>query len=212
MAEEKPTPFPYDVWAQSLAVRMQEYDRTFEHVHENPEDRFEAYLAVLSDIALSLGLLPGFRADLLPLQDLERRLLAMSEGHRGALEPPESDKRGRPAYSSLDKFQIGRSAAAVEILIQAGFAADEAAETVARALNKYRVLGRRGDGVTDATVSEWFEAVCAETAPEETLDSYRENLALFQELALKDQTKATLKRLTPTLVRPFGRPMIRKSD
>lgn len=197
--EDESPEFPIEHWVFDLSLQIQAIDHIFDANRDEPRQQYGAYLGSLAVVTAALSDLPEFRAQFLALQDLARRLEAMSSGQKALLP---IGKSGRPNFSLFDWELVGRSAAVVTLLVQRNVDHNVACENVAKALHKHGVKGRRGH-ITKDTVSGWLEGVSDGSKPKAT-PAYNHYLDMFLAMIPKDIGRNALDNRIGVLVRPFG--------
>lgn len=207
MTADAEQPFAYQLWARLLAEEMRTLNSIFAAEQHDRGQRYGAYLIALSTIAGAMRDLPDFPHELLPLQDLARRLDALASGQKKALLPISRTNGGRPDYSTMDWNIVGRSAATVQILMDAGFAEDEACDLVAKTLRTFGVKGRRQESLTKATIRDWRSGVLEFGTKPKAQEDFESSLQTFKGINLASLNKAQLRKLLPTMLKPFGRVM-----
>lgn len=143
---------PEDIerWALKLAARLKNAD--FEFASLPADSKVAAYIEALGSVVNALNDLPGMERPSVALDDLLLKLTDVAAGSN-ALHP--APRTGRPRQGQRDAIIQGRAAGLVDWLIAQGESEPKACEIIAKALAKAGMKGRRGSGVTLATVRDW---------------------------------------------------------
>lgn len=192
----------WEEWTKNLDRRLLDLDAAFEEFKEIPSARIASYILAISSIRLALRERPEFTSSLAPLEDLARRLDALSAGQKSALDATPS-KKGRPPRSTLDCSLVGRAAATVELLIKAEHTEPDANKLVAKVAKKQGYRGR-GKELSANTIRDWRSSVTGVGSNAETRSAFLDWLRMFRSLGLDRLEKRELRKMVPGMLSPFG--------
>jgi hypothetical protein len=149
--ETKRVEAPLSAWGEIVSGQLSLLDAAFLK-SDDEEERLHGYAAALAYLINTCKGFPGFEGGTVILDDLLLKLTDIIAG-TPALKPARHTGRARQGWR--DAIIQGRACAAVDLLIEFGDAEPAACRTIADALGKAGVRGRKGGPLSPATVRDW---------------------------------------------------------
>lgn len=166
-------------WHQSLAQALGEADELFRHPQATPHEQQKIANIALAKTVIAISELPGMKDRIGPLFALLFAYQALADtGKSDPLFANYVKTKGGRELAMANYVVQGRSAAFVELMIEAGWKELEAAKAVTAVLVQAGVLGRRGKPITISTLRQWRANAHSGDYPEVTkhMNAGRENL------------------------------------